>query len=293
MSQATAARPIESTARAGGRGGEPEAFDNTAILGQGRSQRADIGIACRSRIDRLHREGGTVQRPAGIAVQRTFAPQRDQRAAHALRQQTPRRSTADRWRRSARPPLSRSARSTSISGRSAGVRRRAGAGLSTTNHPAARACADRMRVRLLRYLMLQQQNARRACTGQRTIHQRRVAGSVGARDDHDRVATQRIDGDQRGAGRPLHRPHGIAEHAIALQPREKVASELIISDTARHRDARAKPRRRNRLICPLSAGRGEELRSEHGLPGARQDARIVRQGRCSGCRSPGSASWSA
>ena len=59
-------------------------------------------------------------------------------------------------------------------------------------------------------------------------------------------------------------------HAIAPQPGKQIASELIVSDASRHRHARAKPRRGHRLIRPLSAGGGEEVRAEHGLPGARQ-----------------------
>ena len=67
-----------------------------------------------------------------------------------------------------------------------------------------------------------------------------------------------------------HRLHGIAAHAIAPQPGNQIAAEPIVADAPGHRHARTEPRRGHRLVRPLAAGGGEEVRAEHGLPGARQ-----------------------
>jgi hypothetical protein len=67
-----------------------------------------------------------------------------------------------------------------------------------------------------------------------------------------------------------HRQHGIAAHPIAPQPGNQIATERIVADTPGHGHPRAQPRRGHRLVRSLAAGGGEEVRAEHGLPGARQ-----------------------
>ena len=253
------------------RGGEPETFGDAAIL----AQRPQPARRYRHRRPRWYRPPAPPGRhnastSARIAVQRAFAAECDQCAARALRQQMPRRRHADRWL-----PVSAAA-SVSFGAidvdqrQQRGHHGRAGAGLSTMNHPAA--CAARIACAFassgISCCSSRIPGAPAPASARST--NAGVAGGVGARDHHDRIGALRIDGDQRGAGRPLHRLHGIAAHAIAPQPGNQIASELIVADAARHRDARAEPRRRNRLVGPLAAGRGEEVRAEHRLPGARQ-----------------------
>ena len=152
--------PNRVTARAAAAAANPRLSTTPRSSARRRSQRADIGIACRGRIDRLHREGGTVPRPAGIAVKRSFAPQCDQCAAHALRQQMPRRrlriAAAGQRRR-----LCLVRHDDVDQWQQRGYQRTRRRRIEHDEPSRRMRRADRMRVRLLRYLVLQQQNPRR------------------------------------------------------------------------------------------------------------------------------------
>ena len=97
---------------------------------------------------------------------------------------------------------------------------------------------------------------------------------VAAGDDHDRILAGVVDDDQRHARRRRRaRAERRANDRLRFQPAPERRAVRIVADKTEHRDVRAEPGRRDRLVAALAARRLRERMAGEGFARLRQARR--------------------